>query len=74
MRKKQRGKILQRKSLGESRVIVQGVKQFARVEFAKVMVRNSTMSDSTVEAVSITFRLVLLVAQQIGVANHLGLK
>lgn len=74
MRKKLRGKILQSKSLGESLVIVHGVKQFVKVEFAKATIKSSTTSDSTVEAVLITFRLVLLVAQQTGVANHLGIK
>lgn len=74
MRKKHVGKTPLSKSLAASHGTVHVVKQFAKVEFAKAMVRSSTTSDTTVEVVSITFRLVLLVAQQTGVVNHLDIR
>lgn len=74
MRKRQRGRTLPNKSRVELQETVLAVKQYARVEFGRVMEKSSTMSDTTVEAVSITFRLVLLVGQQTGVVNHLDIR
>ncbi len=74
MRKKHAGKTLLNKSLAASHETVHVVKQFAKDEYVKAMVRSSTTSDTTVEVVSITFRLVLLVAQQIDVVSRLGLR
>jgi hypothetical protein len=71
MRKKHAGKTHPSKSPEESLGTVHVVKQFAKVEFVKAMARSSTTSETTVEAVLITFRLALLVVDKTGVASHL---
>lgn len=74
MPKKTSGKAHLNKLLDVSLETALAAERCVKVLYIKAMVRNSTTSDSTVEAVSIMFRFVSLVATKTGLGNHLGIK